>query len=459
LFATQLNGQIYAQPLLVGNVLFVATETDWIYGLNPLTGAIEWSRKIGTPYRDLSLGCADLTPSIGVTSTPTVDPSTGIVYLVDQAYVAGQIGWFMQAVNPLTGAEMPHFPVAIKGPASNNPLELFRPRQELQRPGLLFLNGVIYAGFGSHCDFAPYAGFIAGVSTSGHQTTMWSDQGTGNGSGGGIWQAGGGLVSDGKNQILFASGNGTNDNDSHPNGVIRGHSPPANLADTVTRLVVQPNGSLEPVDFFSMHNNDTIDARNWDLVGPVALPSEFSIPGYPKLLVETGKQGIVYLLNRGNLGGHDEGPGKSDPALGEYGPNGSTISTPGVWPGDGGYVYVATLESASGGPGEVDVYKFITTSKGLPGLRLVGTGSQTTVFGVSGPIVTSYGTTSGSAVVWVIDGASLQAYAPVPVNGKLPLLGTWSVGITDAFIPPGIGNGMVYVGNQAGLLYGFGTKS
>ena len=59
----------------------------------------------------------------------------------------------------------------------------------------------------------------------------------------------------------------------------------------------------------------------------------------------------------------------------------------------------------------------------------------------------------------MIDGASLQAYAPVPVNGKLPLLGTWSVGITDAFIPPGIGNGMVYVGNQAGLLDGFGTKS
>ena len=267
-------------------------------------------------------------------------------------------------------------------------------------------------------------------------------------------------MSDGQHQILFSSGNGTNDNAAHPNGRIPGHSPPANLADSVVRLVVQPNGSLQATDFFSMHNDNSIDVHNWDLAGaPIALPAEFSTTEYPHLLVQTGKQGIVYLLNRDNLGGVDQGPGGKDPALGEYGPNGSAISTPGVWPGDGGYVYVATLESATGGPGEVDVYKFTTTSKGLPGLSLVGTGSQTTVFGVSGPLVTSNGTTSGSAVVWVIDGASLQAYAPVPVNRKLPLLGTWFVGTMDAFTPPGIGNAMVYVGNQAGLLYGFGTKA
>jgi hypothetical protein len=146
LFATQLNGQIYAQPLLVGKVLLVATETDWIYGLNPVSGAIEWSRQIGTPFLDKSLGCADLTPDLGVTSTPAVDPTTGVVYMVDQAF-AGKprhIGWFM-AINPETGAEMPHFPVEIKGPASNNPNQPFTPIKELQRPGLLFLGGVVYA--------------------------------------------------------------------------------------------------------------------------------------------------------------------------------------------------------------------------------------------------------------------------------------------------------------------------
>ena len=463
LFATQLKGQIYAQPLLVRHVLLVATETDWVYGLNPVTGAIEWSRQIGEPFRDASLNCGDLTPYLGVTSTPAVNPATGVAYLVDQAYLSGDsgpVGWFVNALNSVTGAEMPHFPVEIKGPADNNPQQPFSPTKELQRPGLLFLDGVVYAAFGSHCDYEPYSGLIVGVSTSGRQTTMWSDLGTGSGNGGGIWQAGGGLVSDGPGQILFASGNGFGGNATDPLGPVRGSSPPANLADSVVRLVVRPDGSLKATNFFAIYNGPVTDRPDWDLAGaPIALPGQFSTPSYPRLAVVTGKEGIVYLLDRNNLGGAGEGPGGRDLVLGEYGPNGSAISTAGVWPGDGGYVYVSTLAGvAKGAPGEVDVYKFTTTATGRPGLHLVGTGSQPAVFGVSDPLVTSTGTTSGSAVVWVIDGASLQAYDPVPVHGKLTLLGAWPVGNTDAFNPPGIGDNMVYVGNQGGVLYGFGPK-
>ncbi len=462
LFATQLNGQIYAQPLLVGRVLLVATETDWVYGLNPLTGAIEWSRQIGRPFEDAPLHCSDLTPDLGVTSTPTVDPPTGVAYLVDQAHLPGNSGggWLMNAIDPATGAEMPRFPVEIQGPATNNPRQPFTPTKELQRPGLLFLGGVVYAAFGSHCDFAPYSGFVVGVSTRGRQTTMWSSEGTGSGDGGGIWQGGGGLVSDGPDQILFASGNGYGAG-ADPTGRVPGSSPPANLADSVVRLAVQPDGSLKATDFFSMYDDATVDRHDWDLAGsPAALPPEFSTPGYPRLLVATGKQGVVYLLNRDSLGGAGEGPDGKDLVLGEYGPNGDAISTAGAWPGDGGYVYVSTVQSASGGAGQVDVYKFTTTSRGLPGLRLVGTGSQPAYFGVSGPLVTSDGTNSGSAVVWVINGAAhLQAYDPVPVHGKLMLLGTWPIGNNVAFNPPGIGDNIVYVGDQLGLLYGFGAKA
>ncbi len=459
IFAKQLNGQIYAQPLLVGRVLVVATETDWVYGLNPVTGSIEWSRQIGRFLRSASLQCGDLTPDLGVTSTPVTNPTGTVVYLVDQSYLSGDsgaVGWFMNALNPATGAEIPHFPVEFKGPADNNPLEPFRPTKELQRTGLLYLNGVVYAAFGSHCDYLPYSGIIVGVSTDGVQRTMWSSEGKGTRSGGGIWQTGGGLVSDGPNQILFTSGNGFG-TASHPNGRFPGSSPPANLADSVVRLVVQPNGSLKAVDFFSMYDDAAVDAHDWDLTGaPIALPSQFSTPKYPHLLVATGKQGIVYLLNRDSLGGVGEGPGKKDLAVGEYGPNGEIMSSAGAWPGNGGYVYVSTVQSASAGAGKVNVYKFMPTPKGVPALRLVGTGSQNAVFGVSGPIVTSDGTTSGSAVVWVIDGATLQAYDPVPVNGELTLLGTWFIGNTDPFDPPGIGVNMVYAGNQAGIVYGFG---
>jgi hypothetical protein len=462
-FKTQLNGQIYAQPLLVGKILLVATETNWVYGLNPTTGAIEWSRQIGTPFEDAPVHCPDLIPYLGVTSTPAIDPTTGVAYLVDQVHLPGGagIGWFMNAINPATGAEMPRFPVEINGPASNNPQQAFRPLQEMQRPGLLYLDGVVYAAFGSHCDHTPFAGFVAGVSTAGRQTTLWTDEaGPGSeGGGAGIWQASGGLSSDGPGQILFASGNAEGPETNHPDGSIPGHSPPLNLGDSVVRLGVQKDGSLKATDFFAIHNDALADENDWDMSGsPVLLPTEFSTPKYPHLLVATGKEGIVYLLNADNLGGHNQGPSGRDDVVGEYGPNGQAISTAGVWPGDGGYVYVSTIQSPSGHAGAVDVYKYSTTG-GLPALSLVGYGSQAAVFGVSGPIVTSDGTTSGSAVVWVIDGASLQAYEPVPVNRRLKLLGTWFVGNTNAFSPPGVGENMLYVGVQDGILYGFGKTS
>ena len=145
-----------------------------------------------------------------------------------------------------------------------------------------------------------------------------------------------------------------------PDPPIPGSSPPENLADSIVRLVVQPDGSLKATDFFSMNDDEVVDVHDWDLAGaPVALPREFSSPKYPHLLVATGKEGVVYLLDRDNLGGVGEGPGGTDLALGEYGPNGETISTAGAWPGNGGYVYISTLQSArQGAAGEVDVYKF-----------------------------------------------------------------------------------------------------
>ena len=72
--------------------------------------------------------------------------------------------------------------------------------------------------------------------------------------------------------------------------------------------------------------------------------------------------------------------------------------------------------------------------------------------------MTSDGTATGTAVVWVLNAGHLQAYNPIPVSGKLTLIRNWFVGNTDAFTPPGIGNNMVYVANEAGMLDGFGMK-
>ena len=75
LFSAPVVGQVYAQPLVADGTLFIATEDDNIYGLDPETGAVRWSRNVGTPWNPSDLGCADLRPNIGVTATPVIDPS------------------------------------------------------------------------------------------------------------------------------------------------------------------------------------------------------------------------------------------------------------------------------------------------------------------------------------------------------------------------------------------------
>jgi hypothetical protein len=478
LFSTAVNGDVYAQPILDDGVVLVATEQDWLYGLDPVTGAVKWSRQIGNYFPDGPLGCGDLVPDLGVTSTPVVDPATGIAYFVDQQYVTGKSGptaYYMQAVNPANGSEEPHFPVHIGGAASNDPSESFVPDQQLNRPGLLLLGGVVYAGFSSHCDIGPYWGFVAGVSTAGRQTTMWSDEAdTSNSadtnSGGGIWQAGAGLVSDGPNQILLTTGNG--DPGTSPSGTIPASSPPADLGESVVRLAVQPNGSLKATNFFTPTDAITLDQNDLDFGtgAPVALPSELSTARYPHLLVASGKEGDLYLLNRDDLGGVGTGPGGTDGTLatvptGPSAPYPMAFGTAGVWPGNGGYVYLPTSDGY--GPGSLEAFAFGTTAGGArPTLTLVTPPATAPGIGFasSSPIVTSNGTSSGSAVVWVVnmDGAGsegdLQAYAAVPTHGTLQLLRSWPVGISTKFNGPGVADGRLYVATSDGHVLGFGER-
>ena len=64
-FDTEVEGQVYAQPLVVGDTVFVATEDNRIYGIDKKTGTIQWERNLlETPWNPMDLGCEDLLPSI-----------------------------------------------------------------------------------------------------------------------------------------------------------------------------------------------------------------------------------------------------------------------------------------------------------------------------------------------------------------------------------------------------------
>ncbi len=135
-FDRQLQGQIYAQPLVADNTLLVVTEDDLAYGLDPVSGAIRWEREFGAPVNALKppIECEDLNPHIGITGTPVIDTATNIAYFVSNSYIQGNTGpiaWYMQAVEMGSGKEAPGFPVEIAGEAQNLQGVKFAATQEL----------------------------------------------------------------------------------------------------------------------------------------------------------------------------------------------------------------------------------------------------------------------------------------------------------------------------------------
>ena len=479
IFNTPVVGQVFAQPLVASGVLIVATMQDWVYGLNPTTGAVEWSRQIAQPFYQVNAWtlkgetCGDVGPYVGVLSTPTVDPTSGIVYMLAmQQGVSGTPSYWMHALNPLTGGEEPNFPVRISGSAQNDPSLAFNANLELQRPGLLLLNGRIYAAFSSHCDQAPFYGFVVGVSTAGTISTIWTDV-ISNHVGGGIWQSGGGLVQFG-NDILLTSGNGY----QSPKGPLPGNQPPSSLGESVINLSVSSTGALVPVDFFTPYDAAYLDKHDFDFGtgAPVLLPASFGTASIPHVVVQESKGGYVYLLNADSLGGVGNGPGGGDNSLATVGPYGGVWATPAAYPTKtGGYLYMPTATGGTGSlgnahQGNFDVYQ-VNATGATPTLTQVATagspasGSTAFGYGAASPVVTSNQLVANSGVVWVVrssdglgDDATLQAYNATPKGRWLTLINQWPIGLANKFTSPGVWANKIYAVSQDGHVMGFGEK-
>jgi hypothetical protein len=462
-------GQIYAQPIVSDGIMLVVTETDNAYGLDPATGAVEWSRNFGPAWQSATINCADLAPNVGITGTPVIDTATGTAYFVtDTTPSGGGALWQTQAVSLATGKEVPNFPVAIRGAATNASNKVFNPVYEEQRPGLALVNGEVYAGFGAHCDEKTWYGWIAGVTTSGVLHDMWVDE-TGTSDGAGIWGPGG-FVVDSAGNIYLATGNGG----TPPAGPGLGVAQPSGLGECVIKLSTS-GPHLQLADYFCPSDANMLNEYDGDLGAgsPTGLPASFGTSAHPNLLVEDGKSGELYLLDRDDLGGVDNGPDGADDVVSETGPRGGEWSHPAVWPGDGGYVYVTTATAApefGDGQGELDVYQRVATG-GQVSLNWVGDAGAT-LFGSSAPIVTSDGRSSGSAVVWEIvrteagsNTAQLEAFGAVPVAGigsnpaaSLRELWHHTVGDSTKFNPPLAYDGRIYVANFDGQIRAYGLR-
>lgn len=474
LWHATVNGQVYAQPLVAdtpgvgsGETVIAATENNEVYGLDAKTGAQNWADPFqGTPWNPAAVHCADISPSIGTTATPVIDPATHTVYVTHKVAVSGTNGaeWYLDALDAATGVERSGFPVLITGNADNDPSVAFNAEFEQQRPGLLLMNGVVYMAFGGHCDAPPWTGWVIGVNVSSPTpaiTAMWEDNSAQNGAG--IWQSGVGITSDGPNTLLVTTGNG-----GSPTTPTPGHSPPSTFGESVVRLNVGAAGKLTPVDFFAPFDTASLDQYDADFGSGafVGLPNQyFGTQSHPHLGVVVGKEGYVYLLDRDSLGGLDQGLNGDDSDLARLGRYGGVWGRPAVWPGNGGYIYVPTSSGAS----TFDVYQYVVSGTGAaaaPSLTRVGTAPGTFGWGTGSPIVTSDGTSSGSALVWIVwsadrtgVGAQLRAYNAVPTGSSLgdPVYEA-PIGTSTNYSIPGVGNdGRLYVGTRDGQIEAFGS--
>ncbi len=225
LFTLAVDGQVYAQPLYLPSVtiggsahrvVFAATEHDSVYAFDASTGAQLWKVSLfdtahgaaagATTDPQSDTGCGDISAlngasEYGVTGTPVIDPSTGTLYVVSKTYEGTYPVQRLHALDITTGAEKLGGPVVLQasvsgtGGGSSGGVLKFDAKWENQRPGLLLLNGNVYLGFASHCDYSNWHGWLLGYNaTTLAQTAVFVS--TPNGASSGIWMGGSGIAAD-----------------------------------------------------------------------------------------------------------------------------------------------------------------------------------------------------------------------------------------------------------------------
>src|SRR5262245_28691903 len=250
IFSYPVDGRIYAQPLYVPNltipgkgthnVIFIATEHDSVYAFDAdsnggsnssplwkitLLDAAHGAAAGATTVPNSDISSQDLVPEIGITSTPVIDFASKTMYVVGktkEGTVANPV--YVQRLHALditTGAEKFSGPKTISGSVSGTGngsvggVLNFDPKWQLNRPGLLLQNGIIYVGFGSHGDNGPWHGWVFAYNAATlQQTSIFCT--TSNSSGSGIWMSGTGLAGDvidpvnkPYGRLFVATGNGT----------------------------------------------------------------------------------------------------------------------------------------------------------------------------------------------------------------------------------------------------------
>jgi hypothetical protein len=307
LFSRAVDGFVYAQPLYapgvsipqlgIRNVVYVATEHNSVYAFDaddPTANAPFWQVSLGSSVSstDISPQYTDLIPEIGITSTPVIDPTSGMLYVVAKSKDSAGYHQTLHALDITNGSEWPGSPVEIvasvegDGDGSVNGVISFNPLMQLNRVGLLLNSGLVYIAFGSHGDYDPYHGWVIAYNAATlEQAAVYNT--TPDGGRGSIWQSGQGLVGAADGSVYLVTANGTCDSAANCG---------RNLGESFIRLT----SLLTPVDWFTPSNRAFLDGEDLDFGsgGPLLIPGT-------SLLAAAGKDGILRVVDSGNMGKFD----------------------------------------------------------------------------------------------------------------------------------------------------------
>ena len=461
------DGLVDAQPLYLANVtaggiqrnvLYVATEGDSVYAFDADTGVQIWKTSVigaGETTSD-NRGCSQVTPQIGITSTPVIDRTqgpNGTIFVVGMTKdSSGDYHQRLHALDITTGAELGSSPTEITatypgtGDSSTSGVLTFLPAQYKERAALLLTINTIYLGFSSHCDKRPYTGWIMGYSESTLKQTQVIDV-TPNGSEGSVWMAGDGIAADSSGNLYFLDANGTFDTTLTTNGF-----PSSNDFGNAMVKLSTAGGTLTVADYFDTYNTVTESDEDEDLGsgGEILLPPQTdasSVVHY--LMVGAGKDGNIYIADTSKMGKFQAGT-PIDSNIYQYvsgALGGEVFSTPAFF--NGVLYYGADGQTLKAFP--MTNAKLATTSSSQSAVSFAYPGAT--------PSVSANGTANG--IVWALQSATgsaavLHAYnatnlATELYNSTQAAGGRDSFGNGNKYITPMIVNGKVYVGTPTGV--------
>jgi outer membrane protein assembly factor BamB len=314
LFTLDVDDQVYAQPLIAGNVIisgskhnvaYVASVNNTLYAFDGDDGKMYWQKNFTAQgmrppkNTDMTGACGgfykDFSGNIGIVGTPVIDSLLQTIYFVARSTDGTNFVQYLHAVNIMNGNEMPGSPVKISatyngsGDGNNNNVITFDAQRQNQRQALTLLNGIVFITFSSHCDWGPYHGWILGYNSGTlQQQIVYND--TPDGYNGGIWESGTGMAADKGGNLYVVIGNGSVGANNDPTVLTNRGESALKLTPTSSSLHV--NSYFTPFNYQHLEDNDL----DYGSMGSFLIPnSNFYFTGC--------KDGNIYLLNKDNMGG------------------------------------------------------------------------------------------------------------------------------------------------------------